>query len=66
MKEVENKMHLKEKDRKVFEFIKKRLEEGYAPTVREICAEFGLKSTSSGHRYIQNLTECGLLEKANN
>ena len=57
-------MKISEKDRKVFEFIKRRIEEGYAPTVREICAEFGFKSTSTAHRSIHALTESGLLEKA--
>lgn len=55
-----------ENERMVFEFIKDRIEEGYPPTVREICAEFGFKSTSTAHRYINNLTAKGLLEKGNN
>ena len=55
-----------ENEKMVFEFIKDRLEEGYPPTVREICAEFGFKSTSTAHRYINNLTAKGLLEKGNN
>ena len=44
-----------ENEKMVFEFIKDRIEEGYPPTVREICAEFGFKSTSTAHRYINNL-----------
>lgn len=55
-----------ENEKMVFEFIKDRIEEGYPPTVREICAEFGFKSTSTTHRYINNLTAKGLLEKGNN
>ena len=55
-----------ENEKMVFEFIKDRIEEGYPPTVREICAEFGCKSTSTAHRYINNLTAKGLLEKGNN
>lgn len=55
-----------ENEKMVFEFIKDRIEEGYPPTVREICAEFGFKSTSIAHRYINNLTAKGLLEKGNN
>lgn len=55
-----------ENEKMVFEFIKDRIEEGYPPTVREICAEFGFKSTSTAHRYIYNLTAKGLLEKGNN
>ena len=55
-----------ENEKMVFEFIKDRIEEGYPPTVREICAEFGFKSTSTAHRYINTLTAKGLLEKGNN
>lgn len=55
-----------ENEKMVFEFIKDRIEEGYPPTIREICAEFGFKSTSTAHRYINNLTAKGLLEKGNN
>ena len=55
-----------ENEKMVFELIKDRLEEGYPPTVREFCAEFGFKSTSTAHRYINNLTAKGLLEKGNN
>lgn len=55
-----------ENEKMVFEFIKDRIEEGYPPTVREICAEFGFKSTSTAHKYINNLTAKGLLEKGNN
>lgn len=55
-----------ENEKMVFEFIKDRIEEGYPPTVREICAEFGFKSTSTAHRYINNLTAKGLHEKGNN
>jgi len=57
---------LTERDRKVYEFIKEKLEEGYPPTVREICAEFSFKSTSTAHKCINVLAEAGLLEKGNN
>lgn len=53
-------------EKKVYNFIKERIEEGYPPTVREICAKFGYKSTSTAHRYINILTEKGLLEKGSN
>ena len=59
-------MKLSENEKRVFEYIKQRLEDGYPPTVREICSEFGFKSTSTAHRYIASLTEKGLLEKASN
>lgn len=59
-------MKLSDNEKRVFEYIKQRLEEGYPPTVREICSQFGFKSTSTAHRYISSLTEKGLLEKGNN
>ncbi|SFC34222.1 transcriptional repressor LexA [Ruminococcus albus] len=59
-------MKVTDNERKVFEFIKERVEEGYPPTVREICAHFGFKSTSTAHRYIKTLTAKGFLEKSDN
>ena len=59
-------MKLSENEKRVFEYIKQRLDGGYPPTVREICSEFGFRSTSTAHRYIASLTEKGLLEKASN
>ncbi len=56
-------MDFTERDSKVFEFIKKRIEEGYAPTVREICKEFSFKSTSMAYICINRLVDKGLLEK---
>ncbi len=59
-------MKLTEKDKQVFEFIKSRSEDGFVPTVREICDEFGFKSTSTAHRSISSLVEHGLIEKEDN
>ena len=59
-------MKLSENEKKVFEYIKQRIDDGYAPSVREICAEFGYKSTSTAHRYINLLRDKGLLEKEDN
>lgn len=59
-------MKVTENERKVFDFIKTRVEEGYPPTVREICTHFGFKSTSTAHRYIKTLTAKGFLEKSDN
>lgn len=59
-------MRLSENEKKVFEYIKQRIEDGYAPSVREICAEFGYRSTSTAHRYINSLRDKGLLEKGEN
>lgn len=59
-------MSLSQKELDVFEFIKKSLEDGFAPSVREICNHFGYASTSTAHRRIQALTDAGLLEKGTN
>ncbi len=54
---------MKEIEKKVFEYIVSRSEDGLPPSVREICAELGIRSTSTAARYINNLVEEGLLEK---
>ena len=56
-------MALKEKDREVYEFVRRRIGEGCVPSVREICRELGFKSTSTAHRSIARLVDEGLLEK---
>lgn len=38
--------------------------QGYAPSVREICAELGLTSPSTVHFHIKHLAELGLIERA--
>lgn len=57
---------LKEKKLIVFNYIKSRLSEGYSPSVREIMAAAGFRSTSTAHRYIEALVNEGLLEKTGN
>lgn len=59
-------MALSNKDKQVYEFIRQKIGEGYTPSVREICAELGIKSTSSAHRSISKLVDAGLLEKQGN
>ena len=56
-------MDLSENERQVYDFIRKRIDEGYPPTVREICSQLGFRSTSTAHRYIASLTRTGLIEK---
>lgn len=55
-----------ENERKTYEFIRQRILEGYPPSVREICANCGFRSTSTAHRAIRSLTEKGYLEKQDN
>lgn len=50
----------------ILNFIKKQVaENGYPPSVREICKAVGLKSTSSVHMYLNKLAEKGELCKTN-
>ncbi len=56
-----------DKSELVFNFILKFISEnGYAPTVREICKACELKSTATAFSYINELTERGILKKADN
>ena len=51
-------------EQKILDFIKKQIKEnGYPPSVREICAAVGLKSTSSVHLYLNRLAEKGCISK---
>jgi repressor lexA len=57
-------MNLNAQEEKVLEYIKEQIRiTGYPPSVREICAAVGFKSTSSAHQYIQRLAEKGYISK---
>lgn len=50
----------------ILNFIRKQVEEeGFPPSVREICKAVGLKSTSSVHMYLNRLAEKGEISKTN-
>ncbi|MBP2031812.1 repressor LexA [Clostridium algifaecis] len=56
----------KKKDRQlqIYKFIKNQVKEkGYPPSVREICAAVGLKSTSTVHMHLENLEKKGLIKR---
>ena len=60
-------MELTENERKTYEYVRDCLQgEGYPPSVREICAYCGFRSTSTAHRALKSLTEKGLIEKQDN
>ena len=48
---------------RIYDYVKERIQDNYSPTVREICADLGIKSTSTVHKYLNVLIENGLLEK---
>lgn len=55
---------LNKNEENILEFIKKQIKEnGYPPSVREICEAVGLKSTSSVHGYLNRLAEKGYIAK---
>lgn len=54
---------MNDKEKRVFEYVKERIEDGFAPSIREICAALGIRSTSTAARYVNNLAAEGYLEK---
>lgn len=54
---------ISEKAQMVYTYIKEQIDRGLPPSVREICAALGIKSTSTVHKYLNELQECGLIEK---
>lgn len=54
-----------DKQQKILEFVTSFMDEnGYPPSIREICAGVGLSSTSTVHAHLETLKRKGLLEKA--
>ncbi len=52
------------KQQEIIDYVNKCVKEnGYPPSVREICAAVGFKSTSTVHAYLQKLTDNGILQK---
>ena len=61
----ENQSPLCQKERDILEYIIQRSQSSVPPSVREICAALGYKSTSTAHKYLTMLEEKGYLEKEN-
>lgn len=56
--------HKSSKQVEIYEFIKNQIKEkGYPPSVREICAAVGLKSTSTVHGHLERLEKKGLIKR---
>lgn len=57
--------NIDEKLEKVYKFTVSYFEEnGYAPSVREICAKLNIKSTATAYSYIEKLSAKGLINKS--
>lgn len=55
---------LSEKQKLILEFLQKEIEEnGFPPTVREICKAVGLSSTSTVHTHLEILQKKGYIQK---
>lgn len=57
---------LSKKATEIYEYIVDRISNDLSPTVREICRDLQIKSTSTVHRYIGELCEQSLIIKDNN
>lgn len=54
----------REREQQILAYMRKRIKEkGYPPTVREICSDLGIKSTSTVHKDIGNLVKQGYIKK---
>lgn len=57
-------MNLTERERRMLDFLtKSAIEKGYPPTVREICGELGVKSTSTVHKDLASLESKGFIKR---
>lgn len=56
-----------DKSETIFEFMQKFIaENGYSPTVREVCEACDIKSTATAFTYIKQLAERGVINKVDN
>ncbi len=57
---------LSEKQQNVLDYLRYSIaKKGYAPSVRDICKDVGIKSTSTVHAYLKKLTQLGFIEMDN-
>ena len=55
---------LTSREQSILDFIRQKvLEDGFPPTVREICQAVGLRSTSTVHGYLARLEELGVIKR---
>lgn len=54
---------LTKKQQAVYDYLVECTEQSRVPSVREICKDVGLKSTSTAHLYLKALEEHGLIER---
>lgn len=60
------KQALTEKEKRMYDYIAEKITSvGYPPSVRDICRDLGIKSTSTVHAYLSRLDEKGYIMKEN-
>lgn len=57
---------LDQRAQEILKYITARIGEGVPPSVREICADLGIKSTSTVHKYLKQLEQEGYIERDQN
>lgn len=57
---------MKELGRRIYDYIREQIAYEGSPSVRDICDSLGIKSTSTVHRYLNELEEAGLIVRSNN
>ena len=63
-KEMQNTLEPKEKQ--VYDYIKENIRRnGYAPSIRDICTDLGIRSTSTVHTCLDKLERKGFIQKEN-
>lgn len=55
--------HLTKSQQKVYDFLRREASTGVPPTVREICAGTGLRSTSTVHAHLKTLERLGYISR---
>ncbi|MCL2487275.1 MAG: transcriptional repressor LexA [Oscillospiraceae bacterium] len=56
-------MALTKKQQLVLDYLRERAQDGLPPSVREICAAAGIKSTSTAHAYLRMLEDEGYISR---
>lgn len=60
-------MAITKRQRQIYDFVCAYIERhGYAPTIGEICAEFGLSSVATVHKHLTNLERRGWIRRRSN
>lgn len=58
-------MHMTRRQKEILDFLARHIgEKGYAPTIEEIAAHFGLASLATVHKHLTNLQAKGLIRRA--